>query len=609
MILRVGHQAGSELIGIAHHGHCDSAVDQPVEPEQQRHTLARAQRRDGRSEKPDQQLAQVLHLFHDFAGGQAADSRMAAVFLRHPAPQGLGLPAERTNHRGEDVNEEAQLPGNEGGRDGAGGCQSVTEPGAPLLHHCIALRGDGATGGDQRRVCGAQSYVSGKKTTTIISMRRKSGLTLLILAAAITGAGAYFRFQGAALPGLPLPQVPGRLSQVIAAADSASAAELAAERCRLLWSKSRRACYEDFLLDLVRRDQLRLAMGALALLGSREPQIRRYGHDYSHVIGINAWTPGKDIGAVYLQCNELFQSGCYHGVIQASFAYRGTDSASVASLCRDTPGIRDNGWLRFQCVHGIGHGLVQTYTMNLPHALAGCDMLGNVWDSESCYGGAFMEFIVGGRGQSHHPHLPANAGDTMAGMDHGAMDHSAMAADTWPAFKVRERSDLLYPCSVLGERYQRACYQMQAGLVAEVTGLDFAKVAAACDTAPEQWRRACYQGIGTYVSGVTAREPRESIRLCSLGAPRYRPWCFVGLVKNFVDVTANTDDGIALCKQLGPVDIATSCYVAVGEEASVLYPSMERRRAACAKAELKYLDACGFGAGLTPQRPEGLPGG
>jgi len=442
-------------------------------------------------------------------------------------------------------------------------------------------------------------------------MRRKIGLTLLIVTAVIAGAGAYFRVQGAALPGLPLPQVPGRLVGVIAAGDSVAAANLASSRCRLLWSKGRRACYEDFLLDLVRKDQVRLAMGALALLGQRDPQVRRYGHDFSHVIGINAWTPAKDIGAVYLQCNELFQSGCYHGVIQAFFAYRGTDSASVVSLCRDTPGIRDNGWLRFQCVHGIGHGLVQTYTMNLPHALAGCDMLGDSWDSESCYGGAFMEFIVGGRGQSHHPHLPAQA-DSMAGMqhegmDHGAMDHAAMVGDTWPPFKARNRADLLYPCSVLGDRYQHSCYQMQAGLIAEVTGLDFAKVAAVCDSAPEPRRQACYQGIGTYVSGVTARDPAEAIRMCSLGAPRYRPWCFVGLVKNFVDVTANTDDGIALCKRLGPRDIATACYHAVGEEAAVLYPAMERRSVACAAAELQYLEACRYGAGLSAQRPEGLP--
>ncbi len=435
-------------------------------------------------------------------------------------------------------------------------------------------------------------------------MTRKILLGLAALTAAGLGFVAYASYQGAALPGLALPPLPAALTAALQADDSAAVASFAEARCRLLKGGRRKACFEDVLLQLVRQNRIRLALGAVNLLGQHDPDIRRFGHDYSHVIGINAWTPGKNIGEVYLQCSELYQSGCYHGVIQAFFAYHGTDSASVAALCRDTPGINNSGWLRFQCVHGIGHGLVQTYTMNLPRALGGCDKLGNNWDAESCYGGAFMEFIVGGRGQSHHVSMPGKQDSAPGG---GAMDHARMDHDSSPPFKVREPTDLLYPCSVLGEKYQPACYQMQAGLIVERTGLDFAKVAAVCDTAPEPMRPVCYQGIGTYVSGVTSRDPEESIRRCSLGSARYRPRCFVGLVKNFVDVSANPDDGFALCRKLGPVDIATSCYHAVGEEASVLYEAMPKREEVCSRVEAKYNNACRFGAGLSSERPADLP--
>ena len=81
----------------------------------------------------------------------------------------------------------------------------------------------------------------------------------------------------------------------------------------------------------------------------------------------------------------------------------------------------------------------------------------------------------------------------------------------------------------------------------------------------------------------------------------------MGLVKNFVDVTANPDDGLAFCRRLGPTDIATSCYHAVGEEAAVLYAQMEKRTEVCARVEPKYIPACQFGAGLSPQRPVDLP--
>ncbi|NOT08370.1 MAG: hypothetical protein HOP28_09215 [Gemmatimonadales bacterium] len=434
-------------------------------------------------------------------------------------------------------------------------------------------------------------------------MIRKILLTLGVLVLGAVGVTGWFYAKGAALPGQGLPPVP---DQLIAAGDSAKLAEFTEARCRLLMGKKKQSCIEDVLLTLVRQDRVRLAMATLALLGERSDAIRHIGHDYSHVIGINAWEPGKDVGKSYMQCTELFQSGCYHGVIQSFFAYKGTDSASVVSVCRDTPEISASAYLRFQCVHGIGHGLVQTYSMKLPRALAGCDMLGNSWDSESCYGGAFMEFIVGGRGQSHHVTVKTDSGAAEE-MDHSKMDHGAMAQDTFPSFKVREPSDLHYPCSVLGKQYQHSCYQMQAGLIVERTGLDFAKVAKVCDTAPEKMRSVCYQGMGTYISGVTTRDPVKSLQHCSLGASRYQPWCFVGAVKNFIDVTATAEDGLEFCGMVAAEDAATSCYNAIGEEAAFLYQSMDRRAVVCAKALPKYVEACRFGAGLSPIRPAALP--
>lgn len=431
----------------------------------------------------------------------------------------------------------------------------------------------------------------------IFGMIRKVMIALAAVLVAATGFVLYARSQGAVFPGQPLPPVATELSSAVETNDSAAVADFARARCRLLQGAKRKSCFEDILLQLTKENRVKVALGALNLLGQSDNEIRKFGHDYSHVIGINAWTPGENIGEVYLSCNELFQSGCYHGVIQAFFAHQGTDSASVVTLCRDTPGINTT-WLRFQCVHGIGHGLVQTYTMNLPRALSGCDVLGNIWDSESCYGGAFMEFIVGGRGQSHHAHTTA-----------AAHDHGSASPDTFPPFKVRDTTDLLYPCSALGDRYHRACYQMQAGLMVERTGMDFLKVAKACETAPLPMRKVCYQGIGTYVSGVTNRDADRAIRLCSLGSVEYRPFCFVGLVKNFVDVTANPDDGLELCRKLDPADIATSCYVAVGQEAAVLYVPMERRAEVCAKVEQRYQNACRYGAGLSQERPVDLPRG
>src|ERR1041384_6515640 len=175
-----------------------------------------------------------------------------------------------------------------------------------------------------------------------LCMVRKFGLFAGALFAALLGVGAYLHASGHALPGLPRRPASQSLVQAIAANDSAAVAAAARERCGSLAGKPRRACFEDVLLQLVKQDRVRLAMGALDLLAQRE------------------------LGAAYASCNELFQSGCYHGVIQAYFAYEGTDCANVVGLCRDHAEMRDSDWLHFQCVHGIGHGLGQDYRMTPP---------------------------------------------------------------------------------------------------------------------------------------------------------------------------------------------------------------------------------------------------
>jgi hypothetical protein len=213
-----------------------------------------------------------------------------------------------------------------------------------------------------------------------------------------------------------------------------------------------------------------------------------------------------------------------------------------------------------------------------------------------------MEFIVGARGQSHHPRVGPPPDSSAEHHDHA--DHEAA-----PAFALRDRSDPLYPCTVLGEKYLRQCYQMQPGIVFETAEGNVAQMARACDRAPERHRKSCYHGIGTYVSGLTTRDAERTIRICSLGDPEYREWCFVGVVKNFIDVTAKPIDGIAYCRLLGEPRIASRCYVAVGEQVGFMLLATQDRQNACAEAEPRYRNACLYGAGLTRDRPADLVGG
>ncbi len=377
-------------------------------------------------------------------------------------------------------------------------------------------------------------------------------------------------------------------------------------------------CYETLLVPLAKEGKVKLAMGALGQLSAMDPGVRRDGHVYAHAIGIAAGDNASDVAAAFTQCSESFQSGCYHGVIQAYFA--GLDSVTAPQankLCEPFRARESDRWIRFQCVHGMGHGLTMLYRHDLPRGLQGCDLLSDNWDRASCYGGAFMENIVNVT-NPHHPasHLAKTADDASKGggeHDHAAMegekeDHSSHHAGTTTStpFKAVDPADPHYPCSKMADRYLRACYEMQTSVMLHNNKGDIGAAAKACDTAPGKMRTVCYASLGRDISAYSQQNHAEGIRMCSLGAPRYQPWCYFGLVKNLVDLNARSEDGMSLCRVVPDSASKTICYAAVGEQISILATSEEGRRSMCGTAEPGYLNACLYGSGIKVPPPEEL---
>ena len=384
--------------------------------------------------------------------------------------------------------------------------------------------------------------------------------------------------------------------------DTTAIADRAYARCARKEGAAKSACYQAVLLPLVNGTGARTAMGTLHRLGDRDRDVRFNGHEYAHMIGIAAYRAHPEVTATFATCTEIFQSGCYHGVIQTylrSLPHVGHDE--INAVCSPYTAPDADRWLRFQCVHGMGHGLTMFYDHDLRASLAGCDALDEEWDRKSCYGGAFMENIVHAT-NPHDDHDPLSVGSgSMARMPMGK-DGSAGAS----TFRAVDPSDPQYPCSILGARYQDDCYQTQPAVMLTINSGDYAKTFTWCDAVPPDLRRRCYQGTGTTISGETLMNHAESARLCSLGTPAYQPWCYVGVVKNYVDVTANPADGFSFCRDVAPGAGRVACYNAVGEEIAVLRAATPAREQLCALAPGDGLDACRYGARLSTTTPRGL---
>lgn len=363
------------------------------------------------------------------------------------------------------------------------------------------------------------------------------------------------------------------------------------KRCGKLAYKYKTRCYSKPLDSLASAGQVRVAMTALKGLGVLDQDAKSDGHVLAHGIGIAAGKRGGDVAATFAMCDPSNQSGCYHGVIQAYFAQATRIGAKeVNGLCMPFSAPTADQWIRFQCVHGLGHGFEMIYSHDLRKSLDGCDLLTDEWDRDSCYGGVFMENIV-------NVSTPDPPGHDMA-------MHMSMPTQSKKPFKAVDPDDPLYPCSVVGSKYQNSCYQMQTSVILFLNHDDMLATAKTCDTAPYAMRFVCYQSLGRDISAYSIQDFTKGKEMCSAGTPRYQPWCYVGFVKNVVDRNASASDGLSFCNVLRGEFNKLKCFQAVGEEISAIRNDSTGRRALCnVPGDEDHLEACLYGAGVISTAP------
>lgn len=416
---------------------------------------------------------------------------------------------------------------------------------------------------------------------------RRRGLPWLVMAIGIASAAC----GGSSLP-------PGASAEAMAAF----------EACRELTWEEKQGCHEARLLDELASAGTVAALDMLEWLAAADRDVRSQSHVLTHAIGINAYSPGETFTDAFEECTEVFQSGCYHGVVQAYFLATGEpDAEKVAGLCEPYEADPADRWLLFQCLHGLGHGLTMYYGHHLLMALDGCDLLTTDWNRNSCYGGAFMENVV----NAINPHHPAaelvsdgtavegGSGEEAEASDHGAGVHvhgaMAMAGGVEP-FEPMRPDDPHYPCSILDEKYLTSCYLMQTSAMLWQNDGDIADAASSCLDAPDGWRDDCFMSLGRDISGRTLQDEDDARRECRKSPEDYRVWCYVGVVRNFVDVTATTDDGFSFCGALED-SAKPRCHEAMGEALYSLYADEAGRREACEASETEELAlACRRGA-------------
>ena len=289
-------------------------------------------------------------------------------------------------------------------------------------------------------------------------------------------------------------------------------------------------------------------------------------HRIAHTIGAASLQHFKGgVGVALSAGRSTCWSGYYHGVVEHAFV--GTPHSGLPAKSRSIcvgDDIRRTSYIAYQCVHGLGHGLMIHTGYDLPESLRVCDLLTTDWDRTSCHAGVFMENISSSYG----------------------------VKSRW----LRD-NDLIYPCNVVKEKHKLYCYLMVTSRILESNGYNWKKTVTTCKKSEQAWIATCFQSLGRDASGNTRQNAPQILDICAL-AGKQAPECIYGAARDIVSNDAGPKRAIPLCEG-APAASQAYCYEGIGTILGGLHAYREERRAACRAVTKQYFAACARGAVAT----------
>ena len=352
-------------------------------------------------------------------------------------------------------------------------------------------------------------------------------------------------------------------------------------------------CIGDGIASLSSAGNIALAMGTLDRVVHSDASLILLGHPLAHALGYAVRSTPATATKLLTQCDDRYQSGCYHGILQRYFDARMGMPLTQGFLVAPCDGLRGTSeqFRLFDCLHGTGHGLMMYHRYDVNGSLVDCDRLASDWDRRSCYSGVFMEHNMGARMQVF--------GDGKFGMHR----HST-PSESVVLFKP---NDLHYPCNATAPRYRHECYELQADLILPAVKQDYKKAGAVCDAAGSpELVSICYVGLGRNASGAAAFQFPGIRKRCELSSPAGVSYCYQGAVRHLAYAPSELPRGVAFCKSLPEGETRERCWDGIGLQIGGFFGDLNARRRACASENPRDTAACAIGAGIASTAETGV---
>lgn len=296
-------------------------------------------------------------------------------------------------------------------------------------------------------------------------------------------------------------------------------------------------CWRDRYKQLVIQQSPKVALSDARAKAETNTFIKQNCHEIAHLIGRTAGKKYPDISEAYSLGDDFCASGYYHGVMQALVDTVGKDKiiGRISTICAPLAQKKQYGLPHYNCVHGLGHGLMSVEGNQLFNALHNCDGLNDDWEQNSCYSGVFMENIM-----------------------------SEFEANSYSAYLKKD--DPLYPCTAVDDKYKKMCYYLQTDHALIVEKADFSKVFQLCASlGNEDYTNMCYRSLGRNSSSYASYDISRTIENCSHGATlEAQKSCFIAAATDYAWHFQDDKKALQLCSAVGDTNISTGCTQAVG---------------------------------------------
>jgi len=321
-------------------------------------------------------------------------------------------------------------------------------------------------------------------------------------------------------------------------------------------------CVIVSLQELAKNEEQSIVLATFEEILVNVKESRNFCHKYAHHAGVFLFNYVRDVNQALSSTNPVLCGGAaYHGIVQAymiSEVSENNISPSEIDIHKICPKDSEDPQAieRWECLHGIGHGLATTHDYDVFAAVERCKEFELGWESVSCSKGLFMENVVN-------------------------YENTGIGA-------IKE-DDIFFPCNTVDERSAPPCYHYHVIHLSVINDGFVSEIFEDCyEIIPEEFVKYCFRGTGKQLA-PTIYLDKEKSATCLVPEKKYQTDCYKGIAMLFAD-NRSTEEAIDFCKII-PDEFKMDCYGEVGKWIHMVY-SKEDRQEQCSKSEKPYFDVC-----------------